>query len=136
MTKDPHFLWLLKHVKPDCVCRRFDAFTPNKGEKREGGIDRSIRCRRICTRKIIFDKLRYLRFESFICDEVDGKGGEGKVSIEFVVVALKITLESKYFGSWKYDEIVNKSCLLRKSITFCIISRNATREDIGRSICR
>lgn len=49
-TKDPHFLWLLKYVKPDCetrVCHRFDAFTLNKGvirgEEGREGIDR---CRR------------------------------------------------------------------------------------------
>lgn len=63
----------------------------------------------IRSRKIIFDKLRYLRFESFMRWM---KREEGKVSIvEFV------------------DKLLN---LLKKVIVFSILNRNTTRQDIDR----
>lgn len=101
-------------MKPDCetrVCHRFDAFTLNKGVIREKRAERVSIVAGVIRypRKIIFDKLRYLRFESFMRWM---KREEGKVSIvEFV------------------DKLLN---LLRKVIVFSILNRNTTRQDIDR----
>lgn len=128
--KDPDFLRLLKHVKPDCdkpafviVSIRF-LLLIKRGAERGG--ERGYRSLDVAgesvisrSRKIIFDKLRYSRFESFI-DRV--WGGKKKVPS-----CSKITLS--YFGFFilrnnderredvDRSDFVNK-CLLRKSRVF------------------